>query len=224
MAKQTSDERLLKIIEGSSEPRKAQVNILGVKKPLERAPAHAVAHLPAIKFNLASLGSMFKDLKFNLAKINSIIIGTGVFLTLVFIYILFSAPAISKSNASYFTPADSAAVVKFISIGQAQGLTRKNAGGENLRRNFFLPDGQKGSTAAAQENAEVLIELKDFKLVGIIWSKNPEVMIENAKDSRTYTLKKGDSFNEQFKIKEILRNSTILEVNLGTGTREYELR
>jgi len=69
-----------------------------------------------------------------------------------------------------------------------------------------------------------LKELKDFKLVGIIWSRNPEVMIENAKDSRTYTLKKGESLNEQFKIKEISRNSTILEVNLGSGTREYELR
>jgi len=101
---------------------------------------------------------------------------------------------------------------------------RKNIGSEKLRRNFFLPAELKVGNITAAESVDILEELKDFKLVGIIWSQNPEVMIENAKDSRTYTLKKGESFNEQFKIKEISRNSAILEVNLGSGTREYELR
>lgn len=216
MDKQTSDERLLKIIEGSNESRRAGVNIPGVKKPL--------GHPVGFKFNLAGLKNIFKDLKFNLAKINTVLIGLGIFLTLIFIYTLFSTPAISKSNAAYFTPADSAAIVKFISVGEAQGLMRKNIGGESLRRDFFLPANLKVGSITAGENADVLEALKDFKLVGIIWSQNPEVMIENAKDSRTYTLKKGESFNEQFKIKEILRNSAILEVNLDSGTREYELR
>jgi len=177
-----------------------------------------------MKFNLAGLKSIFKDLKFNLAKINTALIGLGFFLTLIFIYTLFSASAISKSNAAYFIPADSAAIEKFISAGEAQGLMRKNIGTESLRRDFFLPANLKVGSITAQDSADVLKELKDFKLVGIIWSRNPEVMIENAKDSRTYTLKKGESLNEQFKIKEISRNSTILEVNLGSGTREYELR
>ncbi|MBU4467724.1 MAG: hypothetical protein KKC39_03130, partial [Candidatus Omnitrophica bacterium] len=152
------------------------------------------------------------------------LIGLGIFLTLIFIYTFFSAPAVSKSNAAYFTPADSAAVVKFISAGEAQGLIRKNIGREKLRRNFFLPADVKDGGVTAQENVNVLEELKDFKLVGIIWSQNPEVMIENTKDSRTYIFKKGESYNEQFKIKEISRNSAILEINLGSGTQEYELR
>lgn len=220
MDKQTSDERLLKIIEGSGEPRRGQVNISGPKKLFGKAAGHPLV----MKFNLAGLKSIFKNLKFSLAKINKGLIGLGVFLTLIFIYTLFSAPAISKSNAAYFTPADSAAVVKFISAGQEQGSMRKNIGTESLKRDFFLPGNIKVAGNAAGESADILDELKDFKLVGIIWSQNPEVMIENAKDSRTYTLKKGESFNEQFKIKDILRNSAILEVNLGSSTREYELR
>jgi len=215
MDKQTSDERLLKIIESSGEARRAQVNVSGAKKLFGQAVK--------LKFNLAALKDIFKNLKFSLAKINTALIGLGIFLTLIFIYILFSAPTISKSNAAYFNPSDSAAVVKFISAGQEQGLTRKNIASESLKRNFFLPANLKLSSAG-QESADVMMELKDLKLVGIIWSQNPEVMIENAKDARTYVLKKGESLNEQFKIKEILRNSAILEINLGSGTREYELR
>ncbi len=215
MDKQTSDERLLKIIEGSDASRKTQVN--GARKQFGQPAA-------GFKFNLGALKNVFTDLKFNLAKINTGLIGLGIFLTLIFIYTFFSAPAVSKSNAAYFTPADSAAVVKFISAGEAQGLIRKNIGREKLRRNFFLPADIKEGGVTAQENVNVLEELKGFKLVGIIWSQNPEVMIENTKDSRTYTFKKGESLNEQFKIKEISRNSTILEVNSGSGAREYELR
>ena len=216
MDKQTSDERLLKIIEGTSESRKVGISIPGMKKPFSK-PA-------ALKFNLATLKNIFKDLKFNLAKINTSLIGLGVFLTLIFIYTLFSAPTISKSNAAYFTPSDSAAVVKFISAGEAQGTMRKNIGSESLKRNFFLPANLQVNGVTPQDSVDVLEELKDLKLVGIIWSQNPEVMIENGKDSRTYTLKKGEFFNEQFKIKEISRNSAILEVSVGSGTREYELR
>lgn len=220
MDKQTSDERLLKIIEGSGEFRRDQIKAPGVKKPLGQAAGHPLG----LKFNLTTLKNIYKDLKFDFAKINTVLIGLGVFLTLFFIYTLFSIPGVSKSNAAYFTPADSEAVVKFISVGQDQGLMRKDIDKESLKRNFFLPANLKVDSVMGQNSAYVLEELKDFKLVGIIWSQNPEVMIENAKDSRTYTLKRGESFNDQFKIKEILRNSAILEVNLISGVREYELR
>lgn len=216
MDKQTSDERLLKIIEGSNEPRRAAIKIGGAKKLFGQAAG--------LKFNLETLKNLFKNLKFNLAKINKGLIGLGVFLTLIFIYTLFSAPSISKSNAAYFTPADSKAVLKFISIGQEQGSTRKSISGESLRRNFFMPASFKTSSGMVEANSEVLNELKDLKLVGVIWSQNPEVMIESTKDSRTYTLKKGEFLDKEVKIKEILRSSVILEVNLGTSTREIELR
>ncbi len=214
--KQTSDERLLKIIEGSGESRRPQVNFPGVKKPFGQAAGN--------KFNLSVLKDIFKNLKFNLTKINTGLIGLGALLTLIFIYTLLSGPVSSKSNAAYFIPADSAAVVKFIAAGEVQGSMRKNIAQENLKRDFFLPADIKVGNAAAEEGTNILEELKGFKLVGIIWSKNPEVMIEDAKDSRTYTLKKGESFNEQFKVKDISRNSATLVVVTQAGPQEYVLR
>ncbi|MFA5092335.1 MAG: hypothetical protein WC543_00060 [Candidatus Omnitrophota bacterium] len=215
MDKQTSDERLLKIIEGSSEGRRVQGTL--------REPKKSFGHPVAPKFNLETLKHVFKDLKLNLLKVNTALIGLGILLTLVFIFTLFSGPAISKSNAAYFVSADSASVAKFISTGEAQGLVRKSIDSESLRRNFFLPPSAKG--ADLSENRGVsLEELKGFKLVGIIWSDNPEVMIENTGDGRTYIFKKGESFNDQFKVKTILRNAAILEINSSNGAREYELR
>ena len=75
-----------------------------------------------------------------------------------------------------------------------------------------------------EDNQDLTESVKVLKLVGIIWSQNPEVMIENSKDSRTYTLKKGDSLGEQFKIKEISRSSVTLLVTTPEGAKEYELR
>jgi hypothetical protein len=216
MDKQSSDERLLKIIEGSGDSLRGQANMPVAKKFL--------GHPTAIKFSLATAKNLFTHIKFNLAKINAALIGMGVLLTLIFLITLVTGPVISKSNAAYFTPSDSAAVLKFITAGEAQGLLRKNTGGENLKRNFFMPAGFKSEGISAEESTTVLDELKDFKLVGIIWGANPEVMIENGKDARTYTLKKGESFNDQFKVKDISRNSVILEVNLSSGAKEYELR
>ncbi len=215
MDKQTSDERLLKIIEGSSEPKRKQVISSGLKRPLAKFS----------RFNLVELKSKLKSLKINLFSLNKGLIGLAALLTLIFLYTLISAPVLPKSSAAFFIPADSSAVVKLISSPDAQGLMRKNVFSDNLKRDFFLPFGSQSRFEPTPEaDTGLTDEFKDLKLVGIIWSKNPEVMIENSKDSRTYTLKKGESLNEQFKVKEISRNWATLEINSADGPKEYQLR
>jgi type II secretory pathway component PulC len=216
MDKQTSDERLLKLIEDSSDPKHRETIVPGSKKP-------SVGLKPA-KFNLALLKTTFKGLKTNLVNLNKGLISFASLLTLVFFYTLFSGPTVSKSNAAYLTPADAAAVAKAIASGEEQGLARKNILNLEIKRNIFLASGRK-SSYSENTGPDLTEVVKDLKLVGIIWSANPEVMIENAKDSRTYTLKKGESFNNgQFKVKEISRNSAVLEVTTETGSGEYEIR
>lgn len=216
MDKQTSDERLLKLIEGTGEPKRKQIITPGQRNPL-------INHLPA-NLNLVELKSKLKRLKINLFSLNKGLIGLAVLLTLVFLYTLLGVSALPKSSAAFFNPTDASAIVKLISSVQAQGLIRKNIFNQNIKRDFFLPSGSKSSINTEQPGSDLSEELKDLKLVGIIWSKNPEVMIENAKDSRTYTLKKGESLNEQFKVKEVSRNSAILEVITEAGPKEYEIR
>lgn len=216
MDKQTSDERLLKLIEGASEPKRRQTLASGERKPLTN-------HYSS-RPNFIGLKAKLKDLKISLFSLNKGLIGLAALLTLVFLYTLFSAPVLPKSNAAFFTSADSSAILKLISSGQAQGLIRKNISGQDIKRNFFLPPGSKASVYLQEQGQDLTEELKTFKLVGIIWAQNPEVMIENAKDSRTYTLKKGESLDGQFKVKEISRNSATLEVTTDDGIRQFEIR
>ena len=216
MDKQTSDERLLKLIEGTGEPKRKQVIASGEKKS-------STNFVPA-KLNFLELKSKLKNLKVDLYSLNKGLIAVSVLLTFIFLYALFSAPVIPKSNAAFFTPADSSAIIKLISSGEAQGLIRKNISGQDIKRDFFLPSGSRSSIYMQEQGQDLTGELKDLKLVGIIWSQNPEVMIENAKDSRTYTLKKGESLDEQFKVKEISRNSATLEVTTEGGSRQFEIR
>lgn len=217
MDKQTSDERLLKLIEGSGAAQKGKQVIA---QGLKRAPNI----LASGKFNFLWLESKIKDLKVSLLYLNKGLIGLAVLLTLIFIYTIFTAPVAPKSNADLFSQAGASTMIKSISTGQAQGLMRKNISIQNIKRDFFVPFSYKTSGALQEAGTELAQELKALKLVGIIWSGNPEVMIEDTKDSRTYTLKKGESIDSQFKIKEITRNSAILEVDMESGTQEYELR
>ena len=216
MDKQTSDERLLKLIEGTADSKRQQIIPAGVKR--------ASTNFAAPKLNLFELKSKIKNLAIDLRSINKGLIALSVLLTLIFLYTLFSAPEIPKSNAAFFTPEDSSAIVKLISAGQAQGLIRKSISAQAVSRDFFLPAGSKNIVNTQEDGQDLTEEVKTLKLVGIIWSQNPEVMIENSKDSRTYTLKKGDSLDEQFKVKEISRSSATLLVTTPDGPKEYVLR
>lgn len=216
MDRQTSDERLLKLIEGTGEPKHPGAAVLGARRP--------EAHPLSVKLNFLELKSKLKALKVNLLILNKGLVGLAIFLTAVFLYILISGSIISKTNSISFTPKDSSAIIKLISAGEAQGLMRKNIANQNITRDFFLPFGEKRGVYPQEEGPDITEEVKALKLVGIIWSASPEVMIENSKDSRTYTLKKGESLSDKFKVKEISRSSAILVVTTPAGSKEYELR
>jgi len=220
MDKGTSDERLLKIIEGGGEPKRKQGFGISPKKSLSEL-------LPPGKFSLNL--KKIKEFKFNLLSINKGLIGLSAAVTLFFLYGLFSWPNVALSDAAYFTPADAAAVAKVISAGENQGSSaRKNILSQDIKRNVFLAPGVATSIVASENGPNPSELAQDLRLVGIIWSANPEVMIEAGKDpnnSRTYVLKKGDSFEKgQFKVKEVSRNSATLEISAGGNTSDYELR
>jgi len=66
---------------------------------------------------------------------------------------------------------------------------------------------------------EAMVSLvSNFKLVGIIWGKSPQAMIEDKQENKTLLLNQGDSVGK-IKIKEILRDRVIL----GYEGQEMEL-
>lgn len=78
------------------------------------------------------------------------------------------------------------------------------------RRNIFSPvelEGKEKRTEKKQEDLAKLIE--GLKLVGIAWGKNPQAMIEDDTDKKTYFLNKGDTIRK-FNIHSISKNKVVL--------------
>ena len=79
------------------------------------------------------------------------------------------------------------------------------------RRDIFSPVKLISAEDPEDEAKKLLsVLIKDLRLVGISWGKDPQVIIEDAKDNKTYFLKTGDTINK-FKINAILKDKVILE-------------
>jgi hypothetical protein len=219
MDKQSSDERLLKLIEGQYNT----TTLKGQQIPFPKGQKPAIEKIER-KFNLNKLLSQIKELKIDLVYINKGLILAAVFLVLVFLFTIFTPPGTSLLSLETFNNASSRQIEQLINMGQKQASLRKSASFKDIKRNIFLPFSAPQGLLNLQQATELSEEIKALKLVGIIWSADPEVMIENAKDTRTYILKKGDTFNESYKVKNITRNSVTLQVSTQDGLKDYELR
>ena len=206
MNKETSDEKLLKLIEGTA----------GVK------PVQKFGVKPKGKgFSPFPLKLNFKVL-LNLSNINKGLFVTCGILTLVFFFTLISGANVIKPDLIFPSPKAGAGLAKLSIKNDFKFLALQDYLNEINKRNIFLASEARAS--AGKESTPDLSQLaQDLKLVGVIWSKNPEVMIESSKENRTYLLKKGDTFR-QFKIKDITRSSAILEMEVEGQAKEYELR
>ena len=84
---------------------------------------------------------------------------------------------------------------------------------EKTRERDIFKMGQKKTAAeaiSAKGPSQMIIEATQYlKLVGISWSEDPDVMIENTKIQRTYFLKKGQSI-ENVKLEAVFKDKVIL--------------
>jgi len=208
MNKETSDEKLLKLIEGSSSVKPVQK--LGVKPK-----GKGLLPFP-LKFN-------FKVF-LNPQNINKGLFVTCAILTFVLLLAIISGANVIKADLLFPSSKSGAGLAKLSIKDGNKFLALQDYLSEIGKRNIFLSPGAKAS-AEKELNPDLSQLVQDLKLVGVIWSKNPEVMIESSKENRTYLLKKGDTFSQpQLKIKDITRNSAILEMEVEGQTKEYELR
>jgi type II secretory pathway component PulC len=61
---------------------------------------------------------------------------------------------------------------------------------------------------------------KHLRLVGISWSDDPDIMIEDTKTQRTLFLKKGKLIDNEIKVQAVFKDKVILSYN----GEEIELR
>ena len=204
----TPEERLLKIIEN---PQGQKGKILSPGKTFGIDVNALSAGLKAFRFDK----SIFKRINFQL--INKGMLGLCAIFTLfaIFNFVQFKGylakqlkKVIAEANAA---PVNQAAVaLPDININQTLELSR--------RRNLFsfippVPETGVGITLNAAQTVGAL------KLVGIIWSDNPQAMIEDTKGQKTYLLSVGELVGG-LTIKKILKDKVVL----GQDKQEWELR
>ncbi len=207
MNKESSDEKLLKLIEGTARvPHMSSVGVMRKKK---------------------SFGMAFSFLRFKprltVYNINKGLFVVSLLLSLVFFYNFIAGNRYLSSGFLLDSVNNISSFKKPKSDVNKGGLTIQEYLDSLDRRNIFLAPGS--SQKESLDNIAVTDLVKDLKLVGIIWSNNPEAMIEDALEGKTYLLKKGEKFAQgHFKVKDITRSSAILDVITENKNIEYELR
>ncbi|MBU2103052.1 MAG: hypothetical protein ABH865_05585 [Candidatus Omnitrophota bacterium] len=89
------------------------------------------------------------------------------------------------------------------------------------QRDIFTMGLRKVSAPGGKVSVSRIIEeTKDFRLVGISWSADPDVMIEDIKNKRTLFLKKGQLIDNKIKLKSVFKDKVLLSY----GGEEIELR
>lgn len=111
------------------------------------------------------------------------------------------------------------------------GTTAKNTAGKNIaipevkteqliadskKRNIFTLEPEKEKPIARSDIAGAAVELK---LVGILWSDNPQAMIEDTRAQKTYLVSAGDKIGT-VNVKSILVDKVVLSKD----TEEWDLR
>jgi hypothetical protein len=205
--KESSDERLLKIIEGKSEPR--GMPSVGMKTK-----------------GLKGSGPLRLRFSFGLPAVNGIMIGAGILAT-GFLLVAVSGNLFVRDADMFLTPVTRALSPKAVA-GKSEPVAWQAYAAAFERRHIFFPAGKKPAEKQVVSEKTVNTEeiFRDFKLVGVIWSANPEVMIESAKEQRTVLLKKGETFGaSNVRVKDITKSAAMLEVDAGGGNfEEYQLR
>lgn len=208
----TPEEKLLKIIENPQTERR-------------KAPGAAIIGKGA---GVKGAGDWFKKLRIDkntiknisLKTMNKMVLALCIIFTLFFIFDFIRMGSsflrkLSKITAEAAAPEakEQRANLKEANIIEAINLSKRH----NIFS--FLPPEASSTPQLSTMPLEVEEIIKNLKLVGIIWSNNPQAIIENTKEQKTYLLNAGDKM-KIIDIKKILRDRVILSKD----NQEWELR
>ncbi|MDP3790870.1 MAG: hypothetical protein Q8R38_02375 [Candidatus Omnitrophota bacterium] len=202
----TPEEKLLKIIENPDVPKR-DMSLAGKMKSINAAP------LKSWFGRLHLDKSILK--RINLRLINKIMAVACLIITLAWIF-NFTATGIGLAKrfkqviSGQEASRQEEKILAKVDVNIEEALTQIK------RRNMFtlLP-----SKAEAQASVDIGLTLGNLKLVGILWSDNPQAMIENSKEQKTYFVTKGDKIGD-IEVRNILRDKVVV----GRGAEEWELR
>lgn len=201
--KHTPEERLLKIIE-----KKGVGSSLG-ESDIQRQKAN----LGRKRWFFSFKNIRFSDLSlepptFTLQFVNKMLIIVAVLLTLVFVFNFLRDKTHLKSRFALVTNVPAI----------TQKAERKEFGPriklatvlkETRTRNMFTLTPETIFEKKKEKEQRTRKDIRDLKLVGILWSRNPQAMVEDVKNSRTYLLSTGDQIS-RWTVSRIDRNKIVL--------------
>jgi len=200
----TPEEKLLKIIE-NPQIDKQRISVTAIKRKIFN-PASLISSIKGIRIDR----NLIRRLNINAA--NKIAVVLCVLISIFWIYDSLNTDAALKRRFEAMSkvtnvrePAEEAPSVPEVALNDL--LARSKT------RNIFtlIPAGAQVEKSA---------DLSGVKLVGILWSDNPQAMIEDTKEKKTSLLSAGDSVGN-FKIKDILKNKVVI---MDENLEEWELR
>jgi hypothetical protein len=202
MAKErlTPEEKLLKVIES---PHRLKA------RPFKRRMKRAFPHL---------IGDFFKRVRIDFRKlklktVNKMLVNICVLVTGFFIWDFVRVKASLDKRFQNVTDVSDMAGFKVIGTNLFKE-SLDDAIAYSNEKNIFSFSKEQPSTETAVSPVE-----NNYRLVAVIWADNPQVMVEDIKDQRTYLLSVGDKIGD-FVVKEILRDGVVLEGE----NKEWELR
>jgi len=158
---------------------------------------------------------------FGVRQINLMLKASILFLSLYLGYSVIGMETEMKHAANLILEPD-----KGLAIREEHGAELKNLSyylEKAAKRNIFTigqAPTKEGTVQAPPKPASESDRTKDFSLVGISWSANPEAMIEDTKSKRTYFVKRGQPLDDSVRIVTIFKDRVILNYK----DKEFELR
>jgi len=202
----TPEEKLLKLIENPSD--KQTISSLG---KVYKSSFRVKNWMKAVK-DFKTIKGALSSLEFKI--VIRLLLGVSFLLSAFLIFDFFQGQKNSKRNLERILSTSSHSKVKKTLVSL---LGRDKYIKEVQRRNIF--SSMEKAPVGKSISIDIVSKVKDLKLVGILWSDNPQAMIEDTKEAKTYLLNIGDEIN-QMKIKKIFRDKVIIEAE----DKEWELR
>jgi len=221
----TPEKQLLKLIEGSAS--RGSLKAAAIKHQ-SLSLLSLGAWQGRFSFFKKKISSGFKEGGWK--KIDIRVLNNTLFLLIFLLVIYFgisfyfylkylkTAPNLKFKDQEEIKPAviQEASILKVLSyyLEKARARDIFKIGAQKNEESAQRPDSGTATSALAEATS-------DLKLVGISWSNDPDVMIENTKTQRTYFLKKGQAI-EPFgvKIEAVFKDKIILSYQ----GKEIELR
>ena len=221
-------------IDKPSTPEKDLLNL--IEKPKGKSPLQA-AKIKYQGLSFISLGALrgrfsffrnkfqgdFKSgaFQFDIKGLNALLKLAALGLGIYFLTTVFTSTLNLRQDLKLKIDAQDSADAKISTIGSFLKAASYYLEKARSRDIFSMVAETPVDSGPKKGPSQKLLEIaQNYKLVGISWSNDPDVMIENTKTQNTFFLKKGQIVENDLKVKEVFKNKVILSL----GNEEIELQ